>query len=165
MSRPGATSYFCVASADRKQIMKKLVALAILCSSLSAAAQTVQSPPSATASTPPPGPLQGPVSPPEFETGQHCESSYYPPTAVRLHSVRPTFLSIKIAVDGSVRDATVTQSSGYDVLDRYAAQCISSSWHFKPAIQDGQPVEFVKKYAIVWRLNGTHQHTADPVHN
>jgi protein TonB len=131
--------------------MNRLAALVLLCSGVSAVAQTA--PPAATTATP--ASPQGPVTPPQFEAGQPCGMSRFPSIGNAINSALPTIVSVRIATDGSVKNVTVTQSSGYDSLDASVVTC-ASSWRFKPAIQDGQPVEFVKEFEIAWRLNGRH---------
>jgi protein TonB len=126
----------------------------VLCSGVSAAAQTPTLPPAATPSTSAPPPLQSPVTPPTLEAGQRCQQFHRSPLLVSHNSVLPTVVSVTVAADGSVKNVTVIQSSGFDSLDQTAVECISSTWRYKPAIQDGQPVEIVKKYEIVWHMNG-----------
>lgn len=64
----------------------------------------------------------------------------------------PTIVSVTIAVDGSVKTATVAQSSGVNSLDEAAVNCIAEHWHFHPAIQNGKPVEVTKTYLIKWQV-------------
>ncbi|MGI9304701.1 MAG: energy transducer TonB [Gammaproteobacteria bacterium] len=49
-------------------------------------------------------------------------------------------VAILVGEDGSVRQAQVTESSGYRLLDGSALSTVKSKWHFKPAVQGGKPV-------------------------
>jgi hypothetical protein len=44
-----------------------------------------------------------------------------------------------------------TPSSGHDRLDQAAVQC-AQAWHYKPAMQNGQPVEVPWQTAVQWKL-------------
>ena len=63
-----------------------------------------------------------------------------------------TTLSFKIDTDGSVNNPVVAKSSGYDRLDQAAISCVGS-WHYKPAIQDGPPVEVSWQATVKWKLH------------
>jgi protein TonB len=109
------------------------------------------------ATPPPPKVVAAPaISSPVLEAGGagKCETSYYPPIAVRLNQTGTTTVNVRISADGSVEGVTVTNSSGHDSLDQAAVRCITGAWHYKPAIQNGQPVATTKAYAIVWKLQG-----------
>ena len=81
-----------------------------------------------------------------------CNKSYYPAIKVHLGNEGTTFVNVTVGTDGSVKNVTLAQSSGHQELDEAAVDCIATRWHFKPAMQDGQPVEFTKQYAIKWKL-------------
>ncbi len=49
-------------------------------------------------------------------------------------------IRVRVRSDGSVAAATVSSSSGYDLLDRAALAAIRR-WHFEPGTRDGRPVE------------------------
>jgi protein TonB len=78
---------------------------------------------------------------------------YYPPIAKRLNWTGTTGLTFHIAVDGTPKDFSVTTSSGHDELDQAAITCVSS-WHYKPAIQNNNPVEVPWQTSIKWNLAG-----------
>jgi protein TonB len=105
---------------------------------------------------PPPKPVAAGISSPVLEAGGagKCESSYYPPIAIRLNQTGTTTVAVHIGADGSVESVSLVDSSGHDSLDQAASRCIQSAWHFKPAMQNGQPVATVKEYSIVWKLQG-----------
>jgi protein TonB len=103
---------------------------------------------------PPPKAVSPGITSPVLSAGGagKCANSYYPPTAVRLNQEGTTTVAIHIGADGSVENVDITNSSGHDALDQAAVRCITSSWRYKPAMQNGQPVAAVKQYAIVWKL-------------
>nr|WP_321985545.1 energy transducer TonB [uncultured Lichenicoccus sp.] len=49
------------------------------------------------------------------------------------------YMVTEIAPDGHASSVEIVQSSGYPDLDRAARNAVAS-WHFRPAIRDGQPV-------------------------
>jgi len=67
----------------------------------------------------------------------------------QLRSGAATTLSFTIATDGNVKDVTVVDSSGDADLDDAAAKC-ASTWHYKPAVQDGKAVEVPWKAKVLW---------------
>jgi len=64
-----------------------------------------------------------------------------------------TTLHFHIMVDGSVSDITVAQSSGNDHLDEAAVQC-ARHWSYRPALQNGAPVEVGWMATVTWRKLG-----------
>jgi periplasmic protein TonB len=82
-----------------------------------------------------------------------CGRAQYPALAVRLNHEGNTSLSFTIGTDGGVSNVSVTNSSGHDELDQAAVTC-ASSWSYKPAIQNGQPVAVPWKTTVQWKLNG-----------
>jgi protein TonB len=102
----------------------------------------------------PPKPVPAGISSPVLEAGGagKCETSYYPPIAIRLNQTGTTTVAVRIGADGSVEGVSLVNSSGHDSLDQAAIKCITSAWHYKPAMQNGQPVGTTKDYAVVWRL-------------
>jgi protein TonB len=74
--------------------------------------------------------------------------------AVRLNQEGTSTVMIHVGTDGNVTSVQVVDSSGHDSLDDAAIRCISSRWHFKPALQNGVPVEGTKEMRVVWKLQG-----------
>ena len=64
----------------------------------------------------------------------------YPSRARDLGEQGTVIVSILVAVDGSVADAHVSQSSGYALLDGSALSTVKSKWRFKPARKGGKSV-------------------------
>ena len=61
---------------------------------------------------------------------------------------------IHVGTDGNVTSVTIAESSGHDALDDASIRCISARWHFKPAMENGVPVEGTKEMRVVWKLQG-----------
>ncbi len=80
------------------------------------------------------------------------QDRWYPPLAIRLNQEGTTTLAFHITTDGSISDVTVAESSGYNSLDEAAVHCASASWHYKPAMQEGHPVEVPWKAIVKWQL-------------
>ena len=107
-----------------------------------------------TSQPPPQAPPKPAVTAPASIGRAHtCGQRYYPALATRLGHEGTTILSFKIGPDGSVHDVTVAQSSGYPELDEAAIPC-AQSWQYKPAEQNGQPVETNWQAKVTWKLNG-----------
>lgn len=75
-------------------------------------------------------------------------------------------LCFHVETDGSVKDPTVVQSSGDEVVDRDAASC-ASHWHFTPAMKDGTPVRYVMTQPFSWcaTQNTLHRRPCPPLAN
>ncbi|HEX3810794.1 MAG TPA: energy transducer TonB [Rhizomicrobium sp.] len=107
-------------------------------------------------STPPPPatPAKPSISAPASIGKPHsCGQNYYPAIGIRLNWSGVTGVGFKIGTDGSVSDAHVTSSSGHQELDDAAIRC-ASSWRYKPAIQNNQPVEVPWQTNVKWDLKG-----------
>lgn len=105
--------------------------------------------------TPPPKQVVAPaITSPALIAGGagKCNSNYYPPIAVRLNQTGTTRVLVHISSDGSVEGVDVVNSSGHDSLDQATVKCITSSWRYKPAVQNNQAVAATKEYDLVWRL-------------
>jgi len=77
----------------------------------------------------------------------------YPPLAMRLEHEGTTVLSYTIAEDGTVKNAAVTQSSGFKELDQASLDCLAT-FHFLPVMQNGQRIAVDSTMKTVWRLTG-----------
>lgn len=82
----------------------------------------------------------------------NCQRSY-PPLAMRLNHEGVTTIGFTIQPDGSVSNVHVVESSGHDELDQAAIPC-ASSWTYKPAMQNGQPVAVPWTTKVQWKLTG-----------
>jgi protein TonB len=59
---------------------------------------------------------------------------------------------ITVAANGDVTNAEVSGSSGHDSLDSATIKCVMNGWHYKPAMQNGQPIEAVTEAKVLWKL-------------
>lgn len=89
----------------------------------------------------------GPAPPQSVGRRHFCSSRDYPISAAHSAGGSKTLVAFKIEPDGSVKDITVAQSSGYDDFDNAAMAC-ASNWRYLPARQNGVPVEVPWKASI-----------------
>src|ERR1700678_4050619 len=101
---------------------------------------------------PPPPKPAGISAPALISGGAKCQTSYYPPIAVRLNQEGTTTVNVHVGADGSVSGVDIATSSGHDSLDQAAIKCISAAWKFKPAQENGAAVATSKQYNIKWQL-------------
>lgn len=117
----------------------------------------VMPPPVQTSAVPaPPAPPkpQGITAPVSIGGSHSCENEY-PPSAQRLNQEGTTAIKFTVNTDGSVSDVHVVGSSGHDALDDAAIRC-ASSWRYKPALENGQPVQAPWTTNVQWKLqNGS----------
>jgi periplasmic protein TonB len=135
--------------------------------------QTPQPPPQITAAKMPPNPVvpppvqtaaqPAPPAPPKPQGitapvsigGSHSCENEYPAVAQRLNQEGTTTIEFTVNTDGSVSNVQVAGSSGHDSLDQAAIRC-ASSWRYKPALQNGQPVTAPWTTDVQWKLqNGS----------
>jgi protein TonB len=108
--------------------------------------------------TPPPPPVAAPPKPagitaPVSYSKHDCGQRYYPPIAMRLNQEGTTRVKLDVSADGSVSNVSVVTPSGHDSLDQAAVRC-AGGWHYKPAMQNGQPVASSIQADVVWKLGG-----------
>lgn len=77
----------------------------------------------------------------------------YPSLSKRNSEEGTVVLEFLIGDDGSVKDSKVIQSSGHSRLDEAARSGLSSYCHFKPATDDGKPVQTWQQLKYTWRLD------------
>jgi TonB family protein len=103
-----------------------------------------------------------PPPPPRFAVGAPtglgrphlCGHAYYPALALRLNQQGTATIGFTIQVDGHVRDIHIEKSSGYDLLDQASMLC-AQNWTYKPATQNGKPIEVPWRANIAWKLMDT----------
>ena len=92
--------------------------------------------------------LTSSIVPPQAEQTPDCEArSYVMGTQMPIAS--PTVVSFRIKIDGSVEDVEIAQSSGDTSIDHTFAECVGN-WRYKPATQNGQPVEVPWRAEALW---------------
>lgn len=79
-----------------------------------------------------------------------CGMEWYPRAAYGTFIQGDTKLAYSVTEDGSVKNATVENSSGDPDLDSAAVNCVST-WRYYPATENGTPIEFEFKTVIYWR--------------
>jgi TonB family protein len=62
-----------------------------------------------------------------------------------------TLLSFVVTAGGRVKDIRVAKSSSNKGLD-WAATVCASHWNYKPATQDGTPIDMHWKALVVWTV-------------
>jgi TonB family protein len=72
--------------------------------------------------------------------------------ARRLNEQGTVHLSLAVAPDGRVSDATVVDSSGTSTLDEAAVAWVKSHWLYKPATQAGHAVSATVEANVVFDL-------------
>jgi TonB family protein len=65
----------------------------------------------------------------------------------------PTVISYVVTADGEVKDPQIAKSSGNAELDVRATKCVLD-WRYKPAQQNGQPVDAMTSATIMWNIAG-----------
>ncbi|MBS0210687.1 MAG: energy transducer TonB [Planctomycetes bacterium] len=78
-------------------------------------------------------------------------SPAYPTDARRVRAVGTVLLSVTVAATGTVKAATVLESSGNESLDAAALDVIWR-WRFRPALRHGQPIDHTIGVPIRFRL-------------
>ena len=92
------------------------------------------------------------VIPASVDSKYHNRNPVYPVTAARLGEQGAVILLIHVSPEGLPASIDIQESSGYDSLDQSARDAVSS-WHFLPAVKDGQPVPFDMPLRIVFHLD------------
>ncbi len=92
------------------------------------------------------------LAPPSADPKFHNRKPSYPDEAARRGEQGAVVLMIHVSPDGLVRGVDIAQSSGFRLLDRAAREAVQT-WHFLPAVRDGQPVPFDMPMRIVFDLN------------
>lgn len=82
-----------------------------------------------------------------------CGSSWYPPAAIKANAEGTALVRIHIDETGAVSGADLLQSTGNAELDRATIGCVTKSWRFRPAMENGKPVAASMQYAIRWSLH------------
>ena len=63
----------------------------------------------------------------------------------------PTVLSFTVTAEGEVKDPKIAKSSGNTELDARASKCVLD-WRYRPAAQNGQPVDTQSSATITWHI-------------
>jgi periplasmic protein TonB len=104
-------------------------------------------PPEAPPATKPAPPARTPAVA-DFNT---CSKPEYPKSSLRNEETGVSTVSFLIGTDGGVKDSRIAKSSGFRDLDK-AAQVALGKCRFKPATENGAPVESWQPVQYVWTL-------------
>jgi TonB family protein len=107
---------------------------------------------SSTASQTQPSQVPSGITAPASIGTPHACPDYYPADALRAGEEGTTTLGFTIAPDGSVKDMSVVQSSGFENLDAAAMAC-AAQWRYRPAMQNGFPVEVSWQANVRWAMD------------
>jgi protein TonB len=97
-------------------------------------------------------PSVGPVPGVRLEYAQ-APPPTYPRDALREGITGTVTLQVLVDVDGRPLDVQVARSSGNRSLDRVAREQVLKRWRFRPAMQDGHPVQAIGLVPIDFRLD------------
>lgn len=75
----------------------------------------------------------------------------YPSEALDKKVEGTTALTFKVLADGTVDGVNVATSAGSPDLDDAAVKCVST-WHYRPAVKNGEIVEAAWKASVKWKL-------------
>jgi len=76
----------------------------------------------------------------------------YPPLAMRLNEAGRVRLHLTITPQGTVSEAAVVRSSGYDDLDQTARNWVMAHWRYRPATHAGVPVPATAEAEVLFDL-------------
>jgi protein TonB len=89
--------------------------------------------------------------PPSAVAEQQTVRPAYPESARRRGEQGDVLLRVEVAADGQPLEVSVTQGSGFSLLDD-AAMAAVRRWHFRPATRGGIPVSATAEVPIRFRL-------------
>ena len=109
-------------------------------------------PPAPPAPPPPAPPAIKPTAPvPNMRTFTVSEDDY-PDASRRAGEEGVTGVRVTVGTNGRVTNCTVIRSSNFPRLDERACQIAERRWRFKPATENGQPVEATITRNYRWQL-------------
>ena len=113
-------------------------------------ATTTRPPPAA----PPPAPAaRAPVVVlPKQDPRRGITQPEYPPASRRAGEAGTVQLRIFVLENGRVREAQVSQTSGFPRLDEAAVREATRAWRFVPGTQDGKPAGMWHEIKVTFRL-------------
>lgn len=90
-------------------------------------------------------------SQPRLSAPSSCVKPEYPKESLRNDEQGTVTLLLSINEEGSVSQAKVAKSSGFERLDLRAAEALSTC-RFMPALQDGKPVASEVRMQYAWKI-------------
>ncbi len=107
----------------------------------------------------PPPPPPAPAGPtqratPKGRLGDTITTDDYPEASIRAEEQGLSVITYQIGPDGRVIKGScqVSQSSGYDRLDKRACDLAERRFRFNPALRDGAPTTDTRTQRIRWQL-------------
>lgn len=92
------------------------------------------------------------ITPATVDSTYHNRNPYYPDAAVSRAEEGPVTVLIHVSTGGLATGVDILESSGFPLLDQAAVDA-ARSWHFLPAVKDGQPVPFDLPFRMVFQLD------------
>ena len=91
------------------------------------------------------------------QTGAQLQYALAPPPAYPREALRDgqrgtVLLQVLVDTDGKPLQVDVAQSSGHRSLDRAAQRHVLARWTFRPAVQDGRPVQAIGLVPVEFAL-------------
>jgi TonB family protein len=80
-----------------------------------------------------------------------CSQDQYPVAAMQAGVEGTALLSFNIDPHGNVSNVSVARSSGNRDLDDVSIACVLQ-WHYRPAMQNGAPVQIPWQAAVKWEM-------------
>lgn len=94
----------------------------------------------------------GGVVPAGLDTKVHNQEPIYPDGAVLRGQQGAVVLAVAVSPEGLASGVDVFRSSGFALLD-HAARDAVATWHFMPAVRDGQPIPSSMLVRVVFTLD------------
>lgn len=112
-------------------------------------------PPAPIVLAPPPAAPPAPRAPdtpaqPRGNPGSWATTNDYPSRALREERSGTTGFRVTVGTDGRVIDCQITSSSGHDDLDQATCSNVTRRARFRPAMQDGEPVQGSYSNRVRW---------------
>ncbi|MEW9854800.1 energy transducer TonB [Novosphingobium sp. M1R2S20] len=115
----------------------------------------ILAPPAPVPAPPPPPPApKGPTTAaqPRGNPGTWATPDDYPQRALREERTGTTGFRVTVGTDGRVVDCQITSSSGSPDLDEATCKNVTRRARFKPALQNGEPVQGTYSNRIRWEI-------------
>ena len=92
------------------------------------------------------------ITPATVDSTYRNRNPDYPEAAVSRAEEGPVTVLIHVSTEGVAAGVDLLESSGFPLLDQAAVDA-ARSWHFLPAVKDGQPVPFDLPFRMVFQLD------------
>jgi TonB family protein len=109
----------------------------------------------ATTMPPPPPPAPPPsaiTAPASIGKPHSCDENQYPISALQTGTEGSAVVTLEITPQGNVTDVSVLESSGNADLDNASIVC-ARDWQYRPAVQNGVPIEVPWRTRVRWQID------------